>query len=104
MVRDTASESDQWQQCWDSMEDIIESCVQNGPNGGWVNGPADGQFYEGGFRNLNQNAVHDTLDGSGGLQPDPAVGIISPASNDGFTCGTGVGDAQISECRNMLRS
>ena len=39
MYRGTQSTGDQWQQCWDSTQNIIEKCVNEGPNVGWVNGP-----------------------------------------------------------------
>jgi len=37
--RGTPSTGDQWQECYDSTANIIEQCIQNGPNTGWVNGP-----------------------------------------------------------------
>jgi hypothetical protein len=41
--RGTPSTGDQWQQCWDSTQEIIETCVKEGPNTGWVNGPNEYQ-------------------------------------------------------------
>ena len=46
MYRGTPSEGKQWQQCWDSTQNIIEKCVANGPNAGWVNGPDPYQVEE----------------------------------------------------------
>jgi hypothetical protein len=43
MYRQTQSTGVQWQQCWDSTQNIIEKCVTEGPNTGWVNGPAEYQ-------------------------------------------------------------
>lgn len=51
--RTTAPRESQWQQCWDATMDIIEQCVANQPNTGWVNGPHDFQFYQMGFRKKN---------------------------------------------------
>lgn len=54
MYRSVATLGDPWdQQCWQSIEDIISTCVQNGPNKGAVSGPNDGQYYEGGISWLN---------------------------------------------------
>ncbi|KAI5245468.1 hypothetical protein E4T43_03190 [Aureobasidium subglaciale] len=43
--RGTAPDSDQWQQCWDSTESIIKSCIDNNANEGWWNGNHVYQFY-----------------------------------------------------------
>lgn len=41
--RGTPSTGLQWQDCWDSTANITETCIKNGPNTGWVNGPDDFQ-------------------------------------------------------------
>lgn len=54
MYRSVATVGDPWdQQCWQSIEDIISTCVQNGPNKSSVSGPKNGQCYEGGISWLN---------------------------------------------------
>lgn len=54
MYRSVAKAGDPWdRQCWQSIEDIISRCVQNGPNKGSVSGPNNGQYYEGGISWLN---------------------------------------------------
>lgn len=54
MYRSVATVGDPWdQQCWQSIEEIISTCVQNGPNKGSVSGPNNGQYYEGGISWLN---------------------------------------------------
>ncbi|KAF4313370.1 hypothetical protein GTA08_BOTSDO01005 [Botryosphaeria dothidea] len=60
VYRGSPSQGSQWQQCWDSTENIIKKCINNGPNKGWWNGPDYGQFYETGFRPLNgEGAKHE---------------------------------------------
>jgi hypothetical protein len=56
---------EQWQECWDSTENIINKCVNGGPNNGWWNGDHEYQFYQGGFRAKNgQGAKHTPIQGS----------------------------------------
>ncbi|RBQ73022.1 hypothetical protein VDGD_21430 [Verticillium dahliae] len=42
-----------WQQCWDSIENIIDKCVDNQAKSGWWNGNHVYQFYKAGVRQLN---------------------------------------------------
>lgn len=68
-VRTSPSQGSQWQQCWDSTENIINKCVNNGPNKGWWNGPDYGQFYEVGFRALDPAHFPDAGKSDGHLIP-----------------------------------
>ncbi|KAI9774110.1 MAG: hypothetical protein M1840_005203 [Geoglossum simile] len=59
MYRTTPPTGDQWQQCWDSTMKIIEDCIGDSSGKGWWNGNHDYQFYEAGFRALNdRSGVH----------------------------------------------
>lgn len=82
MYRSVATVGDPWdQQCWQSIEDIISTCVQNGPNKGSVSGPNNGQYYEGGISWLNSEhpgGLTTTLAGQHVLptqpnQPEPST-------------------------------
>jgi hypothetical protein len=54
----------QWQECWDSTQNIIDTCVAGGPNEGWWNGDHAYQFYQGGYRPRNGNgAKHGEISG-----------------------------------------
>ncbi|KAL5338622.1 hypothetical protein BJX70DRAFT_398567 [Aspergillus crustosus] len=54
MYRGTPPEGKQWQQCFNSTEDIIGQCVQkDGSDYGWVNGKNEGQFYQAGLGPVN---------------------------------------------------
>jgi hypothetical protein len=65
IYRGSPSTGTEWQQCWDSTENIINKCINNDPNTGWWNGPDYGQFYQVGFRPLNgQGSKHDAFDGN----------------------------------------
>lgn len=67
--RGTHAQGAQWQDCWDSLANITESCIKNGPNTGWVNGPDDYEFFQAGFRALNgEGSKHGQLDGSKALK------------------------------------
>jgi hypothetical protein len=116
MYRQTQSTGVQWQQCWDSTQNIIEQCVKEGPNTGWVNGPAvqlphsnlltadKKQFYQGGFRQLNdKSAIHAPMSGNA-LQSTTTVGVVSPSNLAGFTCGTGTGGTRLADCLDILGS
>lgn len=47
------------QECWNSTQSIIEQCVQNQANTGWWNGDHIYQFYQAGFRPLNDpGSIH----------------------------------------------
>jgi hypothetical protein len=74
--RGTASQGLEWQDCWDSFANIIEICITEGPNTGWVNGPDVYEFFHAGYRLLHGNAAkHAPLDASNALQkycPSPA--------------------------------
>ncbi|KAF2202668.1 hypothetical protein GQ43DRAFT_462195 [Delitschia confertaspora ATCC 74209] len=48
--RQTASKDSNIQDCWDAFANITDSCIQNGPNTGWSNGPSAYQFYQMGVR------------------------------------------------------
>ncbi|KAI9772214.1 MAG: hypothetical protein M1840_000963 [Geoglossum simile] len=75
MYRGTPSTGVQWQQCWNSTQAIIETCVKNGPNKGWANGPNDFEFFEGGFRPLNdQGAIHKPMSNQPLSTPTPTGG------------------------------
>jgi hypothetical protein len=43
--RGTPSTGTEWQNCWDSFYNIIDQCVKEGPNTGWVNGPDAYEFF-----------------------------------------------------------
>ncbi len=59
----TASQGSEWQDCWNSFANIIETCITEGPNTGWVNGPDVYEFFQAGFRLLNGNgAKHAPLE------------------------------------------
>ena len=74
MYRGTPSTGVQWQQCWNSTQDIIETCVKNGPNKGWANGPNAYEFFEGGFRPLNdQSAIHKPMPNQPLSAPSPTT-------------------------------
>ncbi|KAL8693852.1 MAG: hypothetical protein Q9218_001408 [Villophora microphyllina] len=104
MYRGTPSTDDQWQECWDSTQQIIEECVKEGPNTGWVNGPNPYQFYQGGFRPLNDaGAIHRPMTGKG-LQASVTKGTVGPNNKNGFTCGSGEGGARIADCLGILGS
>ncbi|KAG4433054.1 hypothetical protein IFR05_011448 [Cadophora sp. M221] len=104
MYRQTASTGVQWQQCWDSTQNIIERCVKEGPNVGWVNGPAEYQFYQGGFRQLNdKSAIHAPMSGNA-LQSTTSAGVVSPSKLAGFTCGSGTGGTRLADCFGILGS
>jgi len=63
VYRDTSSTGLQWQDCWDSFMNITNWCIGEGPNNGWVNGPDTYQYYQAGFRLINdKNALHEPLD------------------------------------------
>ncbi|CRK38099.1 hypothetical protein BN1723_004342 [Verticillium longisporum] len=49
-----------WQQCWDSIENIIDKCVDNQAKSGWWNGNQVYQFYKAGVRQLNDPDAHHT--------------------------------------------
>ncbi|KAL9126567.1 MAG: hypothetical protein Q9217_004397 [Psora testacea] len=51
--RGTSSTGAQWQDCWDSFANITETCIQRGPNTGWVPGPDEYQFSQAGIRILS---------------------------------------------------
>lgn len=102
IYRATAAVDSQWQQCWDATEKIINDCVKNGPNNGWVNGPHPYQYYQTGFRAINPpDAKHDPLDpakhlgpvgdGGGKTEPEPKEPAQLDCNRD--CCGT-VPDAQ----------
>ncbi|KAF1985452.1 hypothetical protein K402DRAFT_109487 [Aulographum hederae CBS 113979] len=78
IYRMSPSTGDQWQQCWDSTENIINSCIQNGPNTGWWNGNPY-QFNQLGLRPLNDaGAQHDPFPAS----TPPLSGPAEPISWD----------------------
>ncbi|KAI9766649.1 MAG: hypothetical protein M1839_004789, partial [Geoglossum umbratile] len=59
MYRTTPAVDVEWQECWDSTQNIIEVCVKDTANKGWWNGDHVYQFYEAGFRALNdKQGVH----------------------------------------------
>ncbi|KAI9775690.1 MAG: hypothetical protein M1839_000957 [Geoglossum umbratile] len=81
MYRGTPSTGVQWQRCWNSTQAIIENCVKNGPNKGWANGPADYEFYEGGFRPLNdKGAIHAPMPKNPLQTPTPTTDPTKPSS------------------------
>ncbi|RNJ52516.1 hypothetical protein D7B24_003364 [Verticillium nonalfalfae] len=49
-----------WQQCWDSIGNIIDKCVDNSAKSGWWNGDHVYQFYKAGVRQLNDPDAHHT--------------------------------------------
>ncbi|KAI1381030.1 hypothetical protein F4677DRAFT_462136 [Hypoxylon crocopeplum] len=59
-VRDTHSQGDQWQDCWDSFANATDKCATMDTDAtGWVNGPDDYEFFQIGYRSLNaQGALH----------------------------------------------
>ncbi|KAI9757450.1 MAG: hypothetical protein M4579_003466 [Chaenotheca gracillima] len=62
-----------WQQCWDSLANITETCVKQGPNKGSVAGPDDNESFQAGFRPLNDaGAKHPDLPGGDDVLKDAA--------------------------------
>ncbi|KAI1778074.1 hypothetical protein F4818DRAFT_285045 [Hypoxylon cercidicola] len=62
-VRDTHSQGEQWQDCWDSFANAADKCTdmkeQYGLATGWVNGPDDYEFFQIGYRAMNSHgALH----------------------------------------------
>ncbi|KAN0080822.1 hypothetical protein V8E54_004026 [Elaphomyces granulatus] len=58
VYRATPFTGTQQQQCWDSTEFSI-NCTTNPNHLGWVNGPAEYQFYQAGFQSLNAKPPGD---------------------------------------------
>ncbi|KAI9764141.1 MAG: hypothetical protein M1840_008701 [Geoglossum simile] len=77
-TRNSHSQGDQWQECWDSTQNIINTCIKNGPNAGWWSGKYENQFYQLGVRPLNGQGNKHTdkpLDPSKHLTQAPSTGI-----------------------------
>ena len=51
--RGTASTGAQWLDCWDSFASIIENCIKDQANAAWVNGPDEYEFFQAGYRSVN---------------------------------------------------
>ncbi|TPX17800.1 uncharacterized protein E0L32_002901 [Thyridium curvatum] len=77
---DNADFNEIWQQCWDSTENLINKCVQNGPKAGWWNGNHVYQFYAAGLRDLNAPDSHHVQNGI-------MLGEYLEPPTDGLSCG-----------------
>ncbi|XXH03994.1 hypothetical protein Hte_010403 [Hypoxylon texense] len=66
-VRDTHSQGEQWQDCWDSLANATDKCTdmdsqKGGHATGWVNGPDDYEFFQIGYRALNgPSSLHSSF-------------------------------------------
>lgn len=77
------------QECWNSTQNIIERCVQNQANTGWWNGDHWYQFYQLGFRPLNDpGSIHVSSSSSSitaFLTTTTASEVSSPSSTSSQT-------------------
>lgn len=64
VYRKTIASGAQQQDCWDSLENIIEKCLPNGHNSGSVDGPDDGEAFQGGYRTINGPGAKHPLFGN----------------------------------------
>ncbi|RDL32681.1 uncharacterized protein BP5553_09137 [Venustampulla echinocandica] len=92
-VRDRSISGDeQVKLCWDNLERLITTCVQNQAKHGWQGGiDPNPAFYEAGFRTLNPpDNKHQTIDENHALQKD--------LSDFQSICGNEDGDCQANSC------
>ncbi|KAN0070829.1 hypothetical protein V8E54_010994 [Elaphomyces granulatus] len=88
VYRATPFTGTQQQQCWDSTEFSI-NCTTNPNHLGWVNGPAEYQFYQAGFRSLNAKppgdlSLHTPFAASQALaRSTPPMPSATSANSDG---------------------
>jgi hypothetical protein len=59
----TSNQTFQTQDCLDSLGNITQKCIQNGPNAGSVAGPDDNELFQSGFRVLNAPGSHHSASG-----------------------------------------
>ncbi|KAN0070818.1 hypothetical protein V8E54_010983 [Elaphomyces granulatus] len=89
VYRATPFTGTQQQQCWDSTEFSI-NCTTNPNHLGWVNGPAEYQFYQAGFQSLNAKppgdlSLHTPFAASQALaRSTPPMPSATSGNHDGF--------------------
>jgi len=96
--RGTGSQGLEWQDCWDSLANITEQCVRNGPNVGWVNGPNIYEFFQTGFRPINgagNRHPNKTLSSDSGLK-DGSAPVCD--DNNKPSCDSCIGGANQNTC------
>ncbi|KAH6699776.1 hypothetical protein BKA61DRAFT_741123 [Leptodontidium sp. MPI-SDFR-AT-0119] len=107
--RATPSTGHQWQECWDATEEVINNCIKEGPNKGWWNGVDEYQYYEIGFRALNDpTAKHAPFDSpntvvSYALPPTPACSGTQPDQLLNVKCKTNDGLQSVRQILYAIR-